>query len=138
MRAWEYSLSVPHRPGSLASLGEALGKAGINIEAIDAHAFRGQGFVRLVVTDRRAEAILRRFASVGFAIESECEVVIESLDDHPGSLGERALQIADQGISLTSLHVATGSRIVMGADDLDELERAWNAVLALDGEVLRR
>ncbi len=131
MRAWDYTLIVPNRPGSVATIGEELGRAGVNIEGISAFVYRGQGIVHILVADRAtAGAIFERFASVGFQVQSLREVIVEELDDAPGSLGDASQKIADQGINLTSLYVATGSRVVMGSDDIEALERAWSAMKA--------
>jgi len=47
----DLTVSLEDRPGTLADLGEALGKAGINIEGMCAVAGEGRSIIHLLVTD---------------------------------------------------------------------------------------
>jgi hypothetical protein len=50
----DLTVSLEDRPGTLADLGEALGKAGINIEGMCAVASEGRSIIHLLVTDAAA------------------------------------------------------------------------------------
>ena len=44
--------------------------------------------------------------------------------DRPGELADLARKVAHAGINLDLVYVATGSRVVLGAEDLDSLRAA--------------
>ena len=50
----DLAIRLPHRPGALAELGEALGKAGISIEGGGAFAIDGGGLAHFLVADAAA------------------------------------------------------------------------------------
>ncbi|MFY9614200.1 MAG: amino acid-binding protein, partial [Candidatus Dormiibacterota bacterium] len=51
-------------------------------------------------------------------------VVVGPLQDQPGELARVTRAAADAGISLTYMYVATDTRLVLGADDVDALKAA--------------
>jgi hypothetical protein len=119
-------VSLEDRPGELARVGEALGRAGVNIEGMMAFAHEGRGFAHLLVED--APAARQALDSAGVKVEGESDVEIIDLDeadvDRPGTLGESARGVADAGINLRFVYLATHNRAVIGADDVDALRAA--------------
>ena len=49
--AKDLNVLLENRPGTMASLGEALGKAGINIEGVAGFASEGMGHIHILVED---------------------------------------------------------------------------------------
>lgn len=99
----ELSVLMPHRPGSLASLAEALGRAGVNIESIAAVPSGSTGDVRVVVGDEmKARAAL---AGGGMEVRAAREVLAVDLPDRPGELGRVARRLADAGINIDAVYV---------------------------------
>jgi hypothetical protein len=119
-------VSLDDRPGELARVGEALGGAGINIEGLMAYAHEGRGFAHLLVED--ASAARRALDAAGVKVEGETPVEILDLDeadvDRPGTLGTRARGVADAGVNLRFVYLATHNRAVIGAEDADALRAA--------------
>jgi hypothetical protein len=113
--ATEFTVILPDAPGSLARLGQALGDAGVNIEAILGIARSGEGLVRFVPD--RADRALRALGAVGFE-HSRREVLVVRVLDAPGALGEVALVMATAGINIDSVYVTTKGYVVFGVDDL--------------------
>ena len=70
---------VEDRPGMLADVGEALGRAGVNIETLSAFTTDRQGVIQLVVDDEEdaAEAL----KAEGIAVEGSRSVMVVTLDD---------------------------------------------------------
>lgn len=131
MRSRDVTLVAPHRPGTLAVIGEELGTAGINIDGLCAFEFQGRAVIHLLVDDAPvAREVLERFESVGFEIRDVTEVLVVDIEDAPGALGMHAHAVADAGVNLTVAYPATGSRLVLGADDIEALEAAWRRVTA--------
>jgi hypothetical protein len=118
-------VSLADRPGELATLGEALGNAGVNIEGGCAIVHEGRGLVHLLVED--AAAARTALERAGVNVETETDVVIagaEADQDTPGSLGRMARAVADAGINLTFVYEASHERFVFGAEDADGARRA--------------
>jgi hypothetical protein len=79
---------LPHRPGTVATLGEAFGKAGVNIEGICGFDHEGTGIFHVLVTDRdAARRVVETFNKVGLEVRAEREVLAERVENRPGVLG---------------------------------------------------
>ena len=57
----------------------------------------------------------------------EREVVVVEVDDRPGVLADLARKVADAGINIDLVYVATRNRVVFGAHDLQGLKSALAA-----------
>ena len=116
------TIELEDKPGILAALGETLGGAGINIEGFCGYASGGRGIVHLLVDDAAAT----RSALDGTAIDvvDEREVVVLDIEDRPGALGVIARRISNADVSLNLAYLATNTRLVLGADDLESVRRA--------------
>lgn len=99
----ELRVTMEDRPGSLATLAEALGKAGVNIEAISAETSGGSGDIRILVAD--AAAARKALEGAGVKVAAEREMAFVDLDDRPGSLATIARKLAGQGINVDSIYV---------------------------------
>jgi hypothetical protein len=120
--AQDLTVQLEDRPGSLAKVGETLAAAGINIEGVFAHGGGGQLLAHVLVEDgRAAQAALQ---AAGFQASTPQDVVLVAVQDRPGVLGEVCRKAAGAGINLTVTYLATGTRLVLGADDLDALRQA--------------
>jgi hypothetical protein len=120
--ATDLAVTVEDRPGVLAGLGEALAGAGINIEGVSGAGSGPGSVVHLLVPD--AAAARQALEAAGYSNVAEREVVLVDVEDRPGALGEAARKVADAGVSLDLVYLATGPRLVLGAADLDALRAA--------------
>jgi hypothetical protein len=116
------TITLEDRPGILAELGEALGGAGINIEGFCGYTSQGRGIVHLLVDD--AAAARAALEGAGFAVEGEREVLVLDIEDRAGALGVIARRISSSGVSLNLAYLGTDTRLVLGADDLEQLRGA--------------
>jgi hypothetical protein len=105
------------RPGVVAELGERLGEAGINIEAISAFTGQGKGIVHLLV-DKAEEAVVV-LRDAGFDVRAARRVVVAPLPDEPGHLGRATRALADAEINIEQAYIAGGSKLVIVCDDVD-------------------
>jgi hypothetical protein len=113
--ATEFRVSLEDRPGALARLGEALGDARVNIEAIHGVSLEGKGIVQFVPNDPdKAE---RALDGAGIPY-SRREVLVVRVLDEPGMLGDVALVMSRAGINIDSVYVTTRGHLVLGVDDL--------------------
>lgn len=114
--ATEFTVILQDKPGTLARLGAVLGDARVNIEAIQGSSRGGQTGIQFVPgePDRAARAL--DAAGIGYARR---EVLIVSILDEPGMLGNMTLVMSTAGINIDSIYVTTHGHIVLGVDDLD-------------------
>ena len=82
------------------------------------------GTAGLHILVRHPEAAKHALATAGVTITSEREVVVIDADDRPGVLADLARQVAEAGVDLDLLYLATKTRIVFGSPDLDGLRTA--------------
>ncbi|HZD17646.1 MAG TPA: ACT domain-containing protein [Actinomycetota bacterium] len=122
--ATDLSVSMEDRPGALAALGEALGNAGVNISGLAALGGHGGGHVHRLVEDSETGRSALEAAGITVEATREAVVVDAGSEDRPGKLGELAGKAGDAGINLVACYVATGSRLVLVADDADALRGA--------------
>lgn len=111
------------RPGALAELGNAVGRAGTNLAGACAITSRGQGMIHLLVEDDPGAA-REALGAVGIDVAEEREVLVVDVQDQPGTLGSYAERIAEAGANIELMYVATGTRLVFGVDDPDAARRA--------------
>jgi hypothetical protein len=112
----EITVAVENRPGTLAQIGEIVGDAGVNINAIQLTICGGQGIVRFLPDD--TERAIRALEAAGVRCTSR-QVLLVNLLDEPGTLGTVAFVMAHAGISIDTAYVTTTGEIVLGVDDLD-------------------
>lgn len=115
------------RPGVVAELGECLGEAGINIEAISAFTGKGKGIVHVLVDD--ADGALAALEAAGVAVQAAREVVVVPLPDEPGQLGAACRKLADAELNIEQAYIAAGSKLVIVCDEADRAKQ----VLGIDG-----
>ena len=115
----DLSITLEDRPGTLATLGEALGKAGINIEGMCAVSHEGRGIIHLLVENAAGARTALEGAGIKVEGESEAIVVEFSSDDfdRPGVLGETARTVADAGVNIQVVYLATKNRSVAVTSD---------------------
>jgi hypothetical protein len=129
MHAYDFTVAVPHSKGSLANLAEELGRENINIEGLCAVEHNGSVIFHLLTTDKVATT--RAIAKVGYKVTAEMEVIVERVEDRAGMLGKITRHLADAGINLTTVYLATDTRLVLGCENISALETAWKEVTAV-------
>lgn len=120
--ATNLTITLEDRPGILAELGETLGGEGVNIEGFCGYATGGRGTLHLLVED--AAAARRALEGAGIDVQDEREVLVLDVEDRPGALGVIARRVAGADVSLNLGYLATDTRLVLGADDLEAVRRA--------------
>jgi hypothetical protein len=100
----EITIVGDDRPGMLADIGEALGRAGVNIETLSASTHGGQGVVQLVVDDE--EDAGEALKGEGIEVETSRSVMIVTLDDRPGELGRYCRKLTDAGVAISGAYLS--------------------------------
>lgn len=114
----DFVLILEDRPGSLAKVGEALGKAEVNIEGLCGVTCEGKGLIHVLVED---EVKARRALEAnGIHVAEEHDVLVIEVEDRPRVLGNIARRLSNSGVNLNLAYLATSTRLVIGTDDLDK------------------
>lgn len=115
----DLTVSLEDRPGMLADLGEALGKAGINIEGLCAITSEGRGIIHLLVED--AAAARMALDGAGIKVEGEADPIVSQVSaeevDRPGATGAMARAMANAGVNIQVVYLATKNRVVAVTSD---------------------
>lgn len=117
--AKDLTIYLGDHPGSLAKVGEALGKAGVNIDGICGVTVQGKGVIHVLVAD--AAKARRTLEANHIDVAKETDVVVLDVEDRPGVLGNVARRLANAGVNLHIAYLATSSKLVVGADDLEKV-----------------
>lgn len=120
--AFDLVIDIENEPGALAKVATAVSDAGVNIAAATCVGPAERAELHILVP--HAEAAKHALAITGVIVNSEREVVVVEVKDRPGELADLAGRVARAGVNLDLLYVATGSRVVFGAADLDDLRAA--------------
>jgi hypothetical protein len=119
----DLTVVLDDHPGKLADIGEATGKAGINIDGICAVTGDGKGFIHLLVED--AEKARAALEDAGVDVADEREAVVVDLHDKPGVLGEIARDLAEAGVSVDVAYtIFSGVRLVIVTEDTEKARAA--------------
>jgi hypothetical protein len=120
--AKDLTVTLEDRPGTLAEMGEALGKAGINIEGVCGFLSQGKGVIHILVED--AAAASRALEAAKIHVNEERDVLLLNVADRPGEFGRICRKIAKAGVSINLSYLASDLRLVLGVDNLDKARKA--------------
>src|SRR5689334_12889994 len=99
----DLSILLDNRPGALAEMGEALGRAGVSIEGGGAWVVGGNGAAHFLFED--ADAARNALEAANIKVLAVREVVIQRLKQAvPGQLGQLTRRMADAGINIEVLY----------------------------------
>lgn len=116
--ATDLAVSVADQPGGLADVGEALGNAGINIEGLCGVGLGDRGVIHVLVED--GAAARAALEGAGLNVESEAEAIVSGIPGDvrtPGTLGKMARAVAEAGVNMRAVYLATDNRAVAVTDD---------------------
>ena len=115
-------IDVENSPGALAGVADAISDAGVNIAAATCVGPGDRAELHILVP--HGEAAKHALAISHVAVTAEREVVVVDVQDRPGVLAELTHKIAQAGVNLDLIYVATRNRIVFGSEDLEGLRAA--------------
>jgi hypothetical protein len=123
----DVSILLDNRPGALAEMGEALGRAGVSIEGGGAWVAGGDGAAHFLFADGMAAKTALEAA--GIKVLEVRDVVVQRLKQGvPGQLGQLTRRMADAGINIEVLYSDHDHQLVLVVDKLDEagtVSKAW-------------
>ncbi len=115
-------IEVDDEPGALAKVAAAISDAGVNMSAATCTGPPATGQIHILVP--HAEAARHVLGISHVAVTSEREVVVVEVQDRPGELADLTRKIAEAGVDLDLVYLATRNRVVFGSQDLPALKSA--------------
>ena len=119
-------IDIENSPGALAQVAAAISDAGVNIAAATCVGPGERAELHILVP--HAGAVKHALAISHVAVTREREVVVVDVEDRPGVLADLTRKIAEAGVNLDLIYVATRNRVVFGAADLAALRAAVGVV----------
>ena len=123
----DLAIALDHRPGALAEMGEALGKAGVSVEGGGVWLYDGKAVAHFLFAD--AGAARKTLEAAGIEVLAERDVVIQRLrQDVPGQLGKIARQMANAGVNIEVQYSDHYNQLVLVVDDVakaNAVSKAW-------------
>lgn len=112
----DLTIELDHRPGALAEMGEALGRAGVSIEGGGAFVVDGRGVAHFLFADGAAAE--RALRAAGMRVLARREVVLQRLHQGvAGQLGMLSRRMAEAGVNIEVLYSDHDHRLVLVTDD---------------------
>jgi hypothetical protein len=115
---------LPYRAGTLAQLTEAISQAGVNLQGCSGQQFGPEGIIHVLVDDAASAGARQAAEQAGFAVRGERDVLVAPIEDRPGGLASLLTPLAAAGVNADLLYLATGSRVVIGVEDLERAQAA--------------
>ena len=123
----DLEILLENKPGSLALLGETLGKNKISLEGGGVFQIGTSSIAHFLVEDaEKAKNILQ---TVGIQVVKINEVIIQKLrQDVPGQLGMFCRRLADAGINILVQYSDHANQLIVVVDDIEKgklVSRQW-------------
>ena len=127
----DLTIELDNRPGALAEMGEALGRAGVSVEGGGACVVHGSGVAHFLFED--GGAARNALEAAGIRVLDEREVLVQRLkQDEPGQLGKISRRMAEAGVNIEVIYSDHNHQLILVVDDLEKgraVSEAWTREL---------
>jgi hypothetical protein len=124
----DVAMALHDRPGALAEMGDALGRAGVSIEGGGAWVVDGRGIAHFLFAD--GAAARSALEAAGIEVLAVRGVVVQRLQQAvPGQLGSLTRRMAQAGVNIEVLYSDHDNQLVLVVDDLERgraVSAAWS------------
>ena len=124
----DLAIALDNRPGALADMGDALGRAGVSIEGGGAFVSDGQGLAHFLFENGAAAGAALEAA--GIHVLEERDVLVQRLNQaEPGQLGKITRRMAEAGVNIEVLYSDHNHQLILVVDDLEKgraVSEAWS------------
>jgi hypothetical protein len=129
---YDVAIALAHRPGALADMGEALGRAGVSVEGGGAWVVGGRGVAHFLFAD--GAAARAALEAAGIEVLAVREVVVQRLDQaRPGQLGQLCRRMGEAGVSIEVLYSDHDHRLILVVDAVARARAVAGAWMAERG-----
>lgn len=134
----DLAIELENRPGALAEMGEALGRAGVSIEGGGTFVVNGRAIAHFLFSD--GPAARAALASAGIRVLEEREVLVQRLNQsEPGQLGKIARRMAESGVNIEVLYSDHDHNLILVVDGIARgraVSEAWTRNQSAVSDVL--
>lgn len=124
----DVAIELTDRPGALAEMGEALGRAGVSVEGGGAWVVDGRGVAHFLFED--GDAARQALEGAGIRVLGVRDVVVQRLKQAvPGQLGMLTRRMAEAGVNIEVLYSDHDNQLILVVDDVEkgrEVAVAWS------------
>ena len=121
----DIAVILENNPGTLANMGEILGKNGINMEGLCGIPINDDAIIHILVEDDTVARYV--LESAGFKVSAVREVLVMDIGHvagKPGSGGKIARKIGNVGVNIDLIYLAERNKLVIGVDDINRARKA--------------
>jgi hypothetical protein len=123
----DLTIALDNRPGALADMGDALGRAGVSVEGGGAWVVDGNGAAHFLFAD--GEAARRALEAAGVRVLAVRDVLVQRLNQgRPGQLGKITRRMAEAGVNIEVLYSDHDHQLILVVDDMAKgraVSEAW-------------
>ena len=123
----DLAIELEHRPGALAEMGEALGRAGVSVEGGGGFVVDGRAIAHFLFHD--GGAARRALEAAGIRVLAVRDVLVQRLrQEEPGQLGKLARRMADAGVNIEVMYSDHDHQLILVVDDMAKgraVSEAW-------------
>ena len=123
----DLAIALDNRPGALAEMGEALGKAGVSVEGGGTWLCGENAIAHFLFEDGGAAREALEVAGIRVLAEREV-VALRLRQEEPGQLGKVARRMADAGVNIEVQYSDHDNRLILVVDDIAKaraVSKAW-------------
>jgi hypothetical protein len=129
----DLAIALENRPGALAEMGDALGRAGVSIEGGGAWVVDGQGLAHFLFQEEAAPC--SALEAAGIQVLKVRDVLVQRLNQtEPGQLGKISRRMAAAGVNIEVLYSDHDHHLILVVDDIARgraVSEAWAREQAL-------
>ena len=115
----DLTIALENRPGALAEMGEALGRAGVSVDGGGAFVVNGVGVAHFLFAD--GAAARKALEAAGIRVLAERDVLVQRLrQGEPGQLGKISRRMADAGVNIEVQYSDHDHQLILVVDDLEK------------------
>ena len=123
----DLTIALENRPGALAEMGEALGRAGVSVEGGGAFVVNGVGVAHFLFAD--GAAARRALEAAGIRVLAERDVLVQRLrQGEPGQLGKISRRMAEAGVNIEVQYSDHDHQLILVVDNFEKgraVSEAW-------------
>lgn len=123
---FDLTIKLDDKPGTLAELGEVLGRAKISVEGGGVFVTGGYGVAHFLFED--GDAATLALEAAGVHVESCQRVLLQKLrQDEPGQLGKLARLMAQANVNIEVMYSDHQNQLVLVVDNVEAGQRVSEA-----------
>jgi hypothetical protein len=131
----DLTIELEDRPGALAEMGEAFGRAGVSVEGGGVWVIGGKGVAHFLVAD--GEAGRAALEAAGIRVIAVRDVLVQRLNQaQPGQLGKIARKMAEAGVNIEVQYSDHDHQLILVVNNMEKghaVSEAWRRAQQVSG-----